>query len=120
MEKQETMQDENNEAMEDFDQVTTPDAPEVLEIEDGVEEIQVETKEDEAKQTETQTIKLDIKPNATGHEITQLLLDNGVISDYKGFINHIVAQDAEHRLAHGIKTFPLNSDIETVFKVLRP
>ncbi len=93
-------------------------------VEEKVEKIEVikeeKKKEDPEIKKESSTIKLNIKTNATGHEITQMLVDNGVISDYDGFIRLIVLKDAERSLAHGVKVFPLNSDIETVFKILRP
>ena len=68
----------------------------------------------------SESIELEIGPAATAREITMMLLDNGIISDYGEFIAYIVSQDAERVLSHGRMTFPLNSDIETIFKILRP
>ncbi len=76
--------------------------------------------EPHGKKDKPQTIELNIQAAATAHDITKILVENNIISDYDGFIDHIVLHDAERSLAHGIITFPLNSDIETVFKILRP
>lgn len=67
-----------------------------------------------------ETIELEIKSTATAREITQMLVDHDVISDYDEFIAYIISMDAERSLHHGKKVFPLNSDMETVFKILRP
>ena len=106
-------------------QVEVGNKEEVEEIEEieEIKEIEVEVNpipEQEISTETEQTIELEIKPTSTAREITRLLVDNGVILDYDEFIAYIVLQDAERSLAHGTKTFPLNSDVETVFKILRP
>ncbi len=113
--------------------LTTPEIPieevqiEEMQIENQAEEEPKEEKKQEEEQKTNEedeqapeTIELEIKPTSTAREITRLLVDNGVILDYDEFIEYIVLQDAERSLSHGIKTFPLDSDIETVFKILRP
>lgn len=101
-------------------------AKEVIVLEDKVKEepaveeviLPHETVEEDLKVPET--ITLHIKSEATAHDITKLLVENGIISDYDGFIAYIVSMDAERSLSHGTITFPLNSDIKTIFKILRP
>lgn len=90
------------------------------EIEEIIADSKTEDKTNIQTMQEIETIELDIEPTSTAREITRLLVDNGVIADYDEFIKYIVLHDAERILSHGTKTFPLNSDIETVFKILRP
>lgn len=88
--------------------------------EQKIEEADEQIEEGETQKAEVKTIELTIESAATAHDITRILIENKVISDYDEFIAHIVKHNAERSLAHGTMTFPLNSDIETVFKILRP
>ena len=97
--------------------------PESLETEEQNEVQEMQPTQELAEvenEINKETIELDIKNSATAKEITKMLVENGIISDYDEFIAYIVKMDAERSLSHGTKTFPLNSDVETVFKILRP
>jgi len=99
---------------------TNPKITETVEIK-HIEKIEEQTTSTENNNdVAVETIELEIKQSATAKEITKMLVENGVISDYDEFIAYIVSMDAERSLTHGKKTFPLHSDVETVFKILRP
>lgn len=99
---------------EEQTQTVEPEEPEESTDED------IEVDQDNAQEPDIATIELEIEPSATAKEITRMLVDHKVISDYDEFIAYIVSKDAERTLSHGKKIFPLESDVETVFKILRP
>lgn len=70
------------------------------------------------KEEDNETVIIDIDSNATAKDITKILLEHKVINNYDDFIAYIVSKDAERKLIHGKKEFPLNADNETVFKIL--
>ncbi|NLI89192.1 MAG: hypothetical protein GX366_02105 [Epulopiscium sp.] len=72
----------------------------------------------EEKEEDKGTVVIDIDSKATAKDITRILLEHKVIDNYDDFIAYIVSKDAERKLIHGKKEFPLNADNETVFKIL--
>lgn len=114
-----TKQALDNLAIERNTQSHQPIEKEIIETKEIPQEDNIK-KEAEIKTLANQSVEINIHASATAHDITRMLVENGVISDYDGFIALVVSKDAERKLAHGTRVFPLNSDIETVFKLLRP
>lgn len=84
------------------------------------DELIIEEEPPKPQELAVQMVEVDIKPTAGAREIGRILLENNIIQDYDEFIAHVVAEDLERSLAHGLREFPLNADLETVFEILQP
>lgn len=74
----------------------------------------------EVEELEAKTVTIEIKETAGAREIARLLVANNIIQDYDEFMDYVLSTDAERSLAHGLKEFPLNADLQTIFEILKP
>ena len=85
-----------------------------------LEEVLEEKESIEENEAAKEMIELEIGRTATAKDIARMLADNGVIPDYDEFMAYVVSKGATRSLYRGKNIFPLNSDVETVFKILKP
>lgn len=117
----ELIQVENNHEEMQFltiDEEVMEDIEEKFEEEPDEEIVEEEIKEEMPEDVIEVEIRIPYTANA--RQITSLLLEHHIITDYDEFLNYVISMGATRQLAHGTKKFPLNSDIETIFKILRP